>query len=112
MGIVESNIALQNVQPFMVSSILSDDGALEDNLSVYLFSLGLKEPWDAATLPFFFMNVWWLVKSFGLNELSKERVSVVVKLLRQLKPKDFSHSEFLSKGMRMDIDKELVIVSN
>ncbi len=96
----------------MVSAILCNGDALEDNLSIYLFSLGLKELWDAATLPLFFTNVWWLVMFFGLNKLSNERASVALSLLQQLNLKDFGHSDFLSKGMGMDIDKELVMACN
>ncbi len=94
----------------MVSAILSNDGALEDNLSIYLFSLSLKEPWNAATLPFFFTNTWWVVKSFGLNKLSNERTSVLVSLLARLKPKDFGHSDFVNNAMGMHIDNEMVML--
>ncbi len=111
-GVVQSKAALQNFQPFLISFILHKDGALEDNLSVYLYSLGRKEAWDAATLPFFFTNVWWLLKFYGLNKLSSERASTVVSLLWQLNPKDFGHSDFVNKGMGTHIDKDLVMLLN
>ncbi len=104
------NAVVQNIQPFMISSIMSDDGAHEDSLCIYLYCLGLKKAWDLATVPFFFTNFWWILKSFGLKKLSKERASVVAKLLRRLKPKQFTHSNFSSEGMGMDIDTEQVIL--
>ncbi len=111
-SIICANFVVQKIQPFMVSSIMSDDGALEDSLCIYLFSLGLKKLWDPATVPFFFTNYWWVLKSFSLKKLSIERASVVAKLLQRLKPKQFAHSDFSTEGMGMDIDTEQVILLN
>ncbi len=92
--IMYCDCAVKNVQPFMVLLMVGDDQALRNSLHMFLYCIRMKNKWNSSTVPFYFNNQWWLMKSFSLNKLSKERAHFLATLLSAMDAKEFGHCDF------------------